>query len=493
MDIIKILALENAHWIASIAFFVAAQTPGMAAERTERFDKDPGWLGHNNRAASPVPRSVRQDFGYSASAHTGGRPGEMGGLITAAAEPAFYARKIPRQSFDDALGASGKLACPTGRFHILVGFFNADTLNEWRTPNTIALRLQGRGDFFYAFVEYCTSRWRGGGDSPGGFSQLRDAATGRLRLKGFPSGANVHSWSLRYDPKGNAGNGRITVVLDNETSVCDLAPGHKADGAVFNRFGLLNVMKSADNAGEVWLDDLTVNGEPESFERDPRWDEFHNHRTYVTDLVRPRFDFGYSATHYAGGQGPGEMGGIIFRGDGRFTNLMAYYGAPLESLTLAKRLKAAGKVSLRRGVSDSDVLFGFFHSEHSLNSGGSDAIGTPPDFLGVAIGGPSREGFMFAPAYRLHDTQRKNAERGPYLLPNGTPHDWSFEYSPGSAAADGSITVTLDAERVKLRLPHDHQAAGAHFDRFGLISTHTDGNSQSIYFDDLTYTWTQAR
>ena len=282
-------------------------------------------------------------------------------------------------------------------------------------------------------------------------------------------------------------------MLDKETSVCDVAPGHRADGAVFNHFGLLNVMKSADNAGEVWLDDLTVNGEPESFERDPQWDEFHNHRTYVTDLVRPRFDFGYSATHYAGGHGPGEMGGIIFRGDGRFTNLMAYYGAPLESLTLAKPLKASGKVSLRRGVSDSDVLFGFFHSEHSLNSGGSDAVSTPPDFLGVAIGGPSREGFMFAPAYRLHDTQRKNAERGAYLLPNGAPHDWTFEYSPGTAGADGAITVTLDAERVKLRLPRDHQMTGAHFDRFGLISTHTDGNSQSIYFDDLTYTWTQAR
>jgi hypothetical protein len=32
-----------------------------------------------------------------------------------------------------------------------------------------------------------------------------------------------------------------------------------------------------------------------------------------------------------------------------------------------------------------------------------------------------------------------------------------------------------------------------HFNRFGLITTHTDGNGQLIYFDDLTYTWTQAK
>ena len=36
--------------------------------------------------------------------------------------------------------------------HALVGFFNAETINEWRTPNTIALRIQGRGDRFFAFV-----------------------------------------------------------------------------------------------------------------------------------------------------------------------------------------------------------------------------------------------------------------------------------------------------------------------------------------------------
>ena len=99
---------------------------------------------------------------------------------------------------------------------------------------------------------------------------------------------------------------------------------------------------------------------------------------------------------------------------------------------------------------------------------------------------------MFAPAYRLHNTERKTSERGPYIYPNGASHDWTLEYSPAGAGGEGRITVTLDGERAVLALPHEHQARGAHFNRFGLISTHTDGNGQHLYLDDLTYTWTQA-
>ena len=506
--------------IAQLGILLSIAVNVLSAERTEHFDTDPGWDGHNNRASSPSPRTIRQDFGYSSSSHFGGPPGEMGGFITPAAEPAYYAKAIPNRTFNDPLSASGKIVCAGRKFHVLVGFFNSGTLNEWRTPNTIALRLQGRGDIFFAWVEYASSRWRAGADNPGGFTKIRDPITGRSTLKGFPTGSTVHTWSIRYDPNANGGTGSVTVTLDNETSICHVDPGHKADGATFNRFGLLNVMKQADDGGEIWLDDVTVNfgsravpgrsvnGEtepaahPEGFDRDPHWDEFQNRRTYITHDVRPRFDFGYSSTQFAGGKARGEIGGLVFRGDGRYTNMMAFYGDRLEELTLNRPLKASGKIALHRGVSDSDVLFGFFHSEHSLNSGGSDRIGTPPDFLGVAIGAPSREGFYFAPAYRVHGTEKKNAERGPHILPNGAPHDWSLEYQPGDAdirnagraipGTSGTITVTLDNERATLAIPGNHQAVGAHFNRFGIITTHTDGNGQHIYFDDLIYTWSQA-
>ena len=170
---------------------------------------------------------------------------------------------------------------------------------------------------------------------------------------------------------------------------------------------------------------------------------------------------------------------------------MAFYGARLQELTLARPLKGSGKLALRRAVSDSDVLFGFFHAEHSLNSGGSDRNSTPPDFLGFSIGGPSREGFMIAPVYRVHGSERKSADRGPYIYPDGAAHDWTFAYSPGAPGSGGIATLTLDGERVTLAMPAQHKSLGAHFNRFGLISTHTDGNGQHIYFDDLTYTWSQ--
>src|SRR5439155_17953917 len=78
----------------------------LAEERTERFDKDPGWEGHNNRSTVPPARTVRQDFGYSKTAHAGGRPGEIGGFISPAAEPAYYAKKLSAKTFEDTLSAS---------------------------------------------------------------------------------------------------------------------------------------------------------------------------------------------------------------------------------------------------------------------------------------------------------------------------------------------------------------------------------------------------
>jgi WD40 repeat protein len=478
--------------IALVAALCGEGTLTNATERTERFDRDPSWDGHNNRAEKPEPRTIKQDFGYSATSHAGGAtPGEAGGFIMPAGEPAYYAKKISELTFNDAFRASGKLVCSGSSFHVLLGFFNDSTLNEWRTPNTIAIRLQGRGEVFFAYVEYATSRWRAGGDTPGGFATVPDPTTGRLQFKGFPIGPKVYEWALEYDPKANDGSGSIRVTLGGETSVCHLDRGHKGDGAKFNRFGLLTVMKQADTGGEVWIDDVTINGETERFDRDPMWVEVGNRGTHSTQVVRPRFDFGYSRTRFAGGN-EGEMGGLIFRGDGRYPHMMAFYGDRLDELTLAKPLRASGRLSLRRAVTDSDVLLGFFHAEDSLNSGGKDSIGIPSDFMGVTIGGPSREGFMIAPCYRLNNTERNSADRGPYVLPNGVAHEWSFEFSPTSANGGGSLVVTLDGERVTLPVPRDHLAIGAHFNRFGMISTHTDGNGQHLYFDDLTYTWTQA-
>jgi hypothetical protein len=484
------LQRQNGLFIGILVLVIGQGVAGASQrERLERFDRDPGWEGRNNRPAVPVTRAIRQNFGYSRTGNNGDLPGEVGGQITPAAEPAYYAKKLAPETLNDTLSASGTLVFAGPKGHVLLGFFNANTVNEWRTPNTIALRLLGRGDRFLAYVEYATSKWRAGG---GDFAAVPEPRTGRNPLAGFVAGKTVHRWAIRYDPNENGGGGAIRVTLDDRTAVCNLDPGHKQDGAVFNRFGLLTVMKSADDAGEVWIDNVTVNGETDDFSRDPGWEGLHNRRTYKTANIRPQFDFGYSPTHYAGGRGRGELGGLVFRGDCRMPDRLACYGDRLQTLTLRKSLKASGRVSLRRGVSDSTTLLGFYHSQDSMTVSDSQASLLPRCFLGIAVEGPSREGFFFAPVCRgQSDARGLTGESGlPHILPDGAPHEWEMEFLPDAGGA-GRIRLRFDKQVCALELSAEDLAGNVRFDRFGLITTWIDGNGQHIYFDDIHYTFAQ--
>ena len=437
---------------------------GQGGLKTERFDQDPGWDGRNNRSAER--REIRQDFGYAA--------GRIGGLITPAAEPAYYARVVEPRTLKDPLRASGTLVVEPGAGNTLIGFFNAGAVNEWRTPSSIALRINGRGDGFHVHLEYATAKWRAGADA---YAEGKSTRT-------WPAGA--YAWTLAYDPKDG---GSVRATLNGEELRVRLDAGHQEDGATFNRFGILNVLKSADGGGTLWLDDVDVNGALDRFDADPKWEARDARRVYTTANVRPRFDFGYSATRHAGGAGAGEMGGLVFRGDERFPDKMAYYGDRLRPLTLDRPLKASGRVALTRGVTDSSVLIGFFHSTESLRISQAQASGFPENFIGAAIEGPSREGFLFYPVYGTdRDGEGGNGSRDPRcprIYPDGASHAWTLDY------ADGTLTVTLDGRAVSLPLAAAHRKLGARFDRFGLVTTHIDGNGQQVYFDDLTYTWSQ--
>jgi len=486
--------------LAMLAVFAAigdrAHSQAGMMLKTERFDRDPGWDGRNNRREKPGTRPVTQDFGWSATRNAGGGAGEIGGSITPAAEGAYYGKALRAKTFEEPISASGVFLVPkqgpgeSGVGNTLVGFFNADTLNEWRTPNTIALRINGRGDGLHVHVEYCTSRWRAGGEFFGDVNP----ESGRKQQRLFANGV-AHRWSLRYDPAGNNGGGLVTTVLDGETLLMKLDPGHKADGARFNRFGILNVMKSADDRGSLWLDDLEINGTKHDFERDPKWDEHGNHTRFDSVNVRPQFDFGYSRTKFAGGKSPGEMGGLIFRGDERSANTMAFYGDRLADLTLDHPLKASGKVTFRRGVTDSTSMIGFFHADGTMRISAAQRSGFPENFLGGVIEGPSSQGFYFYPAYgtdREGETMdgSRSEPRGatpPLLYPDAKIHDWTLDYSP-ALGTHGRITVSLDGKSVSLDVKPEHRAIGAQFNRFGIVTTHIDGNGQVVYYDDLTYT-----
>jgi hypothetical protein len=399
-----------------------------AEERTERFDKDPGWEGRNNRATTPEVRTVRQDFGYSRTANAGGRPGEVGGFITPAAEPAYYARKLRPKTFDDPLSASGTLLCRGRQFHLLIAFFNAGTVNEWRTANTVALRLLGRGDVFYAYVEYCTGKWRAGGDSPGGFATVKNPTTGRVEPRGFKTGV-AHHWSLKYDPAGNNGAGAVTVTLGGETAVCHLAAGHKADGAVFDRFGLLPVLKSADAGGEVWIADLTLDGRKEDLSRDPGWEGLNN-RIVPAKVPTVTQDFGYSPTSFAGKE-KGEVGGRVWR-----STTPAYYGEKITPKGLDDPLTMSGTFALTACSSGSGLFFGWFNARQP-------GSGRPTNSLGWYLDGEKTGARLYFAALtgtnRAHGKFVTPFEKGNKPTPikaDGTRHTFTLTYDP--AANDGA-------------------------------------------------------
>ncbi|MBI5093966.1 MAG: hypothetical protein HZB26_16185 [Candidatus Hydrogenedentes bacterium] len=471
-----------------IALALYACAHSRAEERLETFDRDPGWDGHNNRPAENSTRTVIQDFGYSSAPQAGIGPGVIGGTITPDGAPAYFAKAISSRTLNEAFSASGTLQIEEGGGNTLLGFFNSQTLNEWRTPNSIVFRFNGRGDIFHAHIEYATSKWRAGAGVFGRYDREAD--------RNYPleiASKGIHRWSISYDPAGNDGGGTINATFDDQRAGCNLQSGHKQDGASFDRFGLLNAVKSVDSPGKLWLSEVTIDGKPEKLDADPQWIGFQNRRTYQSEDVRPRFNFGHSATHFSGGAKAGEMGGLFFRGDCRYPEKMAYYGARLETLTLERPLRASGMMTLRRGVSDSSTLLGFFNATRSTEVNPSQRSALPRDFLGLCIEGPSSEGFFVYPCYRVHgDMEDHDCPRSaPRIYPDNATLRWKLDYDPAGASGAGSVSLRLGDQSVTKTLEPSHRAAGAEFDRFGLITPWIDGNGQVVYFDDIEYTYRQ--
>jgi len=467
-----------------------------AAIREENFDLEPAnWEGVNNRNTHFDPKTVSQDFGHSPLTNHAGPPGdgwrrgqkgEIGGRINPAGEAAYYGYRLPKPlSLDAAMAASGRIFVAPGSNHFLLGFFNSGTLNEWRTPNTLVARINGRGEVFHCHVEYCTNRWRA---EAGVIGQIVRGQ--RITATEIPAG-RTYEWKLVYDPNGASGKGELTFSLNGETARCEMLPEHRGDGGEFTHFGLLPVLKAWDDAGEVWIDDVTINGVAFDAGEDPGWEQMNNRRTYMTTDTRPRFDFGWSPTHHAGGKSNGEMGGLIFRGDCREPSRMACYGDRLATLTLNTPLYACGKVSMLRGVTDSTASIGFYHSTRSMQSNPSQQQSIPMDFLGINIEGPSSEGFFFYPVYRVAEAAKalgSASGKAPRIYPDRRVRDWFLKYDPDGANGNGQITVGLDGHICTLDLNPGDKNLAAGFNRFGICTPWIDGNSVTVYFDDLQYT-----
>ena len=473
---LALLALLTAGSLATVSW---GNEPEPAAVD---FSRDPGWEGFRNRLRPDRPRVTRQHFGYRPGRKAGGKaPGEVGGWVQRSITPAWYAMSIPVRTLDDRLTASGRFAVhrddsSTGT---LFGWFNDKASRGWRTPNSLALRIDGNGGKYWVQFEYCTRHWLSGGKGC-----YEGEAYQTTKTKPFPADGTPHDWSLTYDPEGNGGKGGITFVLDGTKYELPLADGHRANGATFNRFGVFNQQSTGDGM-EVFFDDLVLDGKPVGFEQDPKWEAVGNDVEFEDLAVRPLQNFGHSLTAHSGGKMPGEIGGLIWRDE-----RPAYYADAVGPFTLKDAFRASGRLAFTGAGSDSGVYVGWFNSAMKRQT--TDVKGDPAqkNYLAVLLEGPSRIGHYFRPAYRAADGEGVTLDAGPVIRPDGEVHSWSIEYDPDGAGGNGRITVKLDEHIQTLDLRPGHKTSSTTFDRFGIFNHQSGGNYVYLYLDDLSYTHT---
>src|SRR5580700_8244323 len=193
MPMIRILL--GAVLLVAIAIGLAtagADEPPKQSVKTESFDKDPGWEGHNNRLLPKVLPSITQDFGYSETNFASTKKGELGGKVVRCMTPCYYAAKIEPKTLQDKLSASGTFALKgaAASSGVFFGWFNSKQASGGGRPvGSLGMDFGGDnrscGTFVTPFI-------------PGKFRPTP------LRLDGAR-----YSWTLTYDPDANTGNGRL--------------------------------------------------------------------------------------------------------------------------------------------------------------------------------------------------------------------------------------------------------------------------------------------
>jgi len=473
--------------------------------KSESFDKDPGWEGHNNRLLPTIIPTITQDFGYSSDTSFAAKEkGEIGGKVVRCATPTYYAARIAGKTLNDRLTASGTFALKgaAGSSGVFFGWFNSNQpTGTGRPVQSLGMDFDGEPSGARLAVRMINRTNK----SCGTF--ITPFVPGKFRPTPIRLDGTRYTWTLNYHPEANRGNGQFQFTIHSHgtqpepldagrlpaglpeahrkealsrfpnttTFSVDLPAGFKKDGAVFDRFGLMNMMKPG-NAMTVYFGELQHDGMSEDLTKDPGWVGSRNRAT-IESVPVGSHDFGFSLqTSFAGGE-PGEVGGDLWR-SGRY----GYYADRVGPLTLNDRLEASGRVVLKVGAPDSDMYLGWFSSADKEKPPAASG-----NFLGVHVGGPTRIGHYFQPALATAKGARAQADKGPVLTP-GKVYQWSLVYDPTASGGQGEIRVTLGEQTVTLVLKRGLKAQGARFDRFGLFNSTAGGQLVRIFFDDLKYT-----
>ena len=484
-----------------------------------------GWEGRNNDS---LPTCAKDHAGAVTAAIGAGwtpehrlDPARPGGEIVAqlarlTAFHAFGERLTPDRGFASPLGLDTPLRA-TGLISLgrpstsdkSLGFYNSQATRDWRTAQSLGARIVNIGKRQHLFyLEYGARGWLAGGAGP-----MLDGA-------GQPAGLDpgaVYRFDLSYDPNAAGGQGQVTLSLPGtgfQPLILALAPGHRARGARFDRFGVWSPGLDANPADtEVRLDDVSVGDRPaDTFDAGaPGW---------TTDGAMPALtaapagpytrvfdchpgasqDFGYrpGASHIPGAHirgAQGEVGGWFNRAATEHGAAPAFYAARLAApVSLDDALYAEGDFVALHATSDSGWTIGFFNAAASTE-GGPEVGYMPSSSLGVAFTGVSRAGYFLEARYRASGAAFGKADKeaqGRARLsanPDGAVRHFVLRYRPGATkGADGQITLTTADGTITLAVPAAARAQGAVFDRFGLRTLSPGGHIQEAYVANLRYT-----
>src|SRR5207237_6771973 len=156
--------------------------------------------------------------------------GELGGQVTRAAEPAYYADKIGPVTLDDKLSASGTFAVTktSGGGGVFFGFFRAaQPTGGGRPTSSLGLDMDCERGGARLAVRLITGR----NQSCGTF--VNPFIPGKFRPTPIKNDGTRYRWTLDYDPAAAGGRGRFKFTIHSEAhkpgeySNADIPESHK--------------------------------------------------------------------------------------------------------------------------------------------------------------------------------------------------------------------------------------------------------------------------
>src|SRR5205814_6810624 len=155
-------------------------------------------------------------------------------------------------SLDDPIAFSGHVcfvdeSTDAGMY---VGYFNKDSL-----ASDLTARPQQRKTVMNTLGVLIEGSAHGGKQFAPELTTSKDAFAARNGIPCMPT-RERHAFKVVYDPAANNNMGRLTASLDDKTVTLDLNAQQRADGALFDHFGVAN-LRAGGKVVVVYFDDLT--------------------------------------------------------------------------------------------------------------------------------------------------------------------------------------------------------------------------------------------